>query len=217
MTTYELKKQNGNSKTYEFSTVAAKPVTGNISNKKKTEKTNSISAQTRKKNTAAKRTAKNAVKIKTAVKAQTAAETKTKEAAPAVYTVKSEKVIPFPTVVVITAFLCTILFMAMIISFVAINEYTITNDKLEREVSSLIKEERELILALEKKNNLKAIEEYATSVLGMVKMDQLTKKYISIENEDKIEVVNNNNLDGNVDNFLDSISKNFKEFLEYIN
>ena len=41
---------------------------------------------------------------------------------------------------------------------------------------------------LEQKNNLQEIQEYAVNVLGMVKIDQLAKKYITVDKEDAIVV-----------------------------
>ena len=61
------------------------------------------------------------------------------------------------------------------------------------------------------------IEEYATNVLGMVKIDQLTKKYITVEVEDKIEVVDENNtIVSKISEFLDSVRRNFNDLFKYV-
>jgi len=77
----------------------------------------------------------------------------------------------------------------MLWSFVQINEETIRIESLERELKAAVAEEKELTLRLEEKNNLRKIEEYAKTQLGMVQIDQLAKKYITITSQDKIEVL----------------------------
>ena len=106
---------------------------------------------------------------------------------PTVHTVKTAAA-PFPITTLLLALVCTALLMFTIYNFVIINEYTVTVSNLKNQVSSLAAEEKELSLALDRKNDLLLIEQIASEELGMVKLDQVSKKYITLEKEDKIEV-----------------------------
>lgn len=78
--------------------------------------------------------------------------------------------------------------MAVIWSYVQINEQTLVIEQLEKQIKTLKSEEKDLKLELELKDNLKDIETYAKEKLGMVQIDQLAKKYISVNTEEKIEL-----------------------------
>jgi len=128
-------------------------------------------------------------------------------------TVKSTEKKKFPLAIVFSAVACTIIFMVMIWSFVQINEETIRIEALERELKTAVAEEKELKLRLEEKNNLKKIEEYAKTQLGMVQIDQLAKKYISVSSEDKIELADGK---GESDTeFFNGIGEKFRWLFEY--
>ncbi len=105
-----------------------------------------------------------------------------------VKTVRAENKKPFPVSALFMAMVCTVLFMFMIVSYVQINEYTLEVSGLRTDLADMVAEDKELTAALEKKNDMLTIEEMAGE-LGMVKADQLTKKHITLTNEDKIEVV----------------------------
>ena len=106
-----------------------------------------------------------------------------------VRTVKSKEKKPFPLGAVVIVTICTVLLMLTVLSYVHINEYTVEVADLKAELTSLVKDKKDLTLELEKKNDMLEIERYASENLGMVKADQLTKKHITLENEDKIEVI----------------------------
>jgi len=95
--------------------------------------------------------------------------------------------IPWKTIGLIA--LCTTLFMIMINNMVRIKEYEAEIRTMERQAASLSAEKKELSDRLEQKNDLNLIEEYAVNRLGMVKADQLARRYVSLEGEDKIELV----------------------------
>ena len=105
-----------------------------------------------------------------------------------VKTVRAEQKKPFPVSALFMALVCTVLFMFMIVSYVQINEYTLAVSQLRTDLADMAAEDKELSAALEKKNDMLTIEEMAAE-LGMVKADALTKKHITLTNEDKIEVV----------------------------
>lgn len=209
--TYELKSNTGSVKNYVFSSTAAvgvKKRPPQINTKRKPQpKSKNISAQVKKKSTA-----KSAVAVKT--KAKTAVAVR--EAKPNVHTVKAVAVIPLPIAIISIAIICTVLFMVMVMSLVRINEYTVINDRLEYDVRQLEKSYKELAFSLDKKNNLKQLENKARE-LGMVKLDQLNKVYISIENEDRIQVIDNKKSAQDIlSGLFEGITKNFKSVVEYI-
>jgi len=189
---YELKSNKFNERTYELvDTTPIPPQTGSLSPKRKPK-----------------------VK-KTKVKKVEPVKDKTKET---VHTVRAVRTIPFPTAIICMAVIATVLFCFLIMSYVNINEYTINNERLTFQLDNSLKQQKELTLELEKKNNLREIERYAKDVLGMVKIDQLRKRYISIKNEDRIELLKpRTSLQEITNNIVDSIAKNFKSLLEYIN
>lgn len=134
-----------------------------------------------------------------------------------VKTVKAEKKKPFPVSAIFMSLVCTVLFMFMIVSYVQINEYTLEVSELRSDLADMIAEDKELTTALEKKNDMLTIEEMA-SELGMVKADQLTKKHITLTNEDKIEVVEPEPTEDDtvVTTVMSGIWKNFTGLREYL-
>ena len=214
--TYELKSSEGNVKNYVFtSTAAAAPAVNTKKSQAKTQpkkqtKKTSISAPTKKKVTAPA-AAKPAVKKKSAVKTVAVKEEK-----PNVHTIKDRTVVPIPFTIIIISIAATVMFMIIIMSFVSINEYTVKNDSLQNQIGKLEKQHKELAFSLEKKNNLREIEKRAKE-LGMVKLDQLQKEYISIKNEDRIEVIDHNKSAQDViSGVFENINKNIKSLVEYI-
>ncbi len=137
---------------------------------------------------------------------------------PKVRTIKAKKSMPFPTSVVFVSVICTVLFMFMMLTMAQINEFTRDISTLKSELSELVKQEEELKLDVELKNDLRVIEDAAVNQLGMVKSDNVKKQYLIIGNEDKIEVVEPETTDeGLINTVMSSIGENFKELLEYIN
>jgi hypothetical protein len=101
---------------------------------------------------------------------------------------------------------------------VYINERTREITDLEKELNTLTVHHKELEDELEKKNDLVFIEDYAVNRLGMVKTDRLSRQYISIENEDKIEILNEENVDDTpAKTILNKIKDRLDELWEYIN
>ena len=134
-----------------------------------------------------------------------------------VRTVKAKARKPFPLSAVVMVTICTLLLMFLVISYVQINEYTIEVASLRGELADLVEERKELTLSLEEKNDMVAIEEYA-SELGMVKADQLAKKHITLEQEDKVEVVETEPVEDVtvVSGVMSAIAENFSGLWEYI-
>ncbi len=105
---------------------------------------------------------------------------------PRVRTVTDTKKTPFPYAIIFLSLLCSVLFMYMIFNYVEINERTAAIADLKSEITSLDKEENDLNTALDKKNDLAYIEKVAREELGMVKIDEVMKKYITMDPGDII-------------------------------
>ena len=137
---------------------------------------------------------------------------------PKVRTIKAKRTVPFPTSVVFVSVICTVLFMFMMLTMAQINEFTQDISALQSELSELKKQEENLRLDVELKNDLRVIEELAVNQLGMVKADEVKKQYVVIGNEDKIEVVEPETTeDSLINTVMSSIGENFRELMEYIN
>ncbi|MBR5515369.1 MAG: hypothetical protein IKU52_04125 [Clostridia bacterium] len=134
-----------------------------------------------------------------------------------VTTVKTKNSRPFPVGAVVIVTICTLLLMFTVLSYVQINEYTIAVASLRGELTDLVETRKELELSLEEKKDMLMIEEKAGE-LGMVKADQLTKKHISLDQEDKIEVVETEPGDDMtvVSSVMSAIASNFRGFWEYM-
>ncbi len=135
-----------------------------------------------------------------------------------VTTVKAATKRPFPVGAVVMVTICTLLLMFTVMSYVQINEYTIEVALLRGELTDLAGEKKELALALEEKNDMLTIEQYATENLGMVKSDQLTKKHITLDQQDKVEVVETEpSKDVTVvSSVMSAIGENFQGLWEYV-
>ncbi|MBR5322624.1 MAG: septum formation initiator family protein [Clostridia bacterium] len=137
---------------------------------------------------------------------------------PKVRTIKAKRNMPFPTSVVFVSVICTVLFMFMMLTMAQINEFTQDISALQNRLSELQKQEEELRLDVELKNDLRVIEDAAVNKLGMVKADEVKKQYVVIGNEDKIEVVEPETTeDSLINTVMSSIGENFRELVEYIN
>lgn len=133
-------------------------------------------------------------------------------------TIASKSKTPIPKTFIAGAIVCTLLFMYMIYNMVYINERTRDITELEKELNVLTVRRKELEDELEKKNDLVFIEDYAVNRLGMVKTDRLSRQYISIENEDKIEILSEENVDDTpAKTILHKIKDRLDELWEYIN
>ena len=106
-----------------------------------------------------------------------------------VETLADTEVKPFPWKTVLIVLFCTVLSMAVLYTYMELNECTNTISTLTYRQSSLRSRYNTLAAEVVQREDLIAIEETAANTLGMVKNDVLTKRYVTIENEDKTEVV----------------------------
>lgn len=112
---------------------------------------------------------------------------------PKVHTVIDTTKKAFPLTTILLSVICTILMLFMIINYVKINEYTIVVSKLKSEISDLADEKKTLSAELDKKNDLELIEDIAKNELGMVKLEEIDKRYVAIDAEDSVEIIKNDN------------------------
>ncbi len=110
---------------------------------------------------------------------------------PKVHTVIDTTKKAFPLTTILLSVICTVLMLFMIINYVKINEYTIVVSKLKSEISDLADEKKTLSAELDKKNDLELIEDIAKNELGMVKLEEIDKRYVTIDAEDSVEVIKN--------------------------
>lgn len=195
--TYNLKRSKGGinaEKTYEFNINGPRPKTGTgriaygQTGQVKQRNTASVSLQQRK-NEAARR----AVVLRKQELARAAALAKRKadreESEQRIHTVSADIRVPMPTAILFMSFICTVLFMYIIFNMVQISEQAREINTMKSELSALDVEKKDYEKELDAKNDLRYIEEYAISELGMVKSDQLARQYVNIESEDKIEIM----------------------------
>jgi len=130
-----------------------------------------------------------------------------------VKTVRVKERRPIPKKLIFFSIICTMLAMFMVVSFVQINEVTLEIDKLNKQIKTLDSETKKLNLELERKNNLYAVEEYASQKLGMIKENQLKVVYLDGDGEDTIENFETEEEDrGVISTILSAISNNFKSY-----
>ena len=100
---------------------------------------------------------------------------------PKVRTITDTKKTSFPFSIVALAVICSILLFYMVVNYVQINEQTAAVSDLKSEIATLSTERNDLTAKLDRKNDLNYIETVAVEQLGMVKIDEITKRYVTID------------------------------------
>ncbi len=118
---------------------------------------------------------------------------------PKVRTISDTRKTAFPFSIVFLSLICTVLFMYMIFNYVQINEYTSSVSDLKNDIATLSVEKDDLTAKLDKKNDLVYIEKIAREELGMVKIDEITKKYITLDPGDVITSFDRNGVSSSAD------------------
>lgn len=95
---------------------------------------------------------------------------------------------PFPIGFVFYALMITMVLMFVIYSHSVVNEISYDINGLESKITEYRLENERLSLELEQRNDLKYIEEVASTRLGMVKSTDIVKHYVSISGGDKVVV-----------------------------
>ncbi len=105
---------------------------------------------------------------------------------PTVRTINETKKEAFPFSIVFLSLVCSVLFVYMIFNYVKINEHTASISDLRSEIKTLEFDNDNLITKIDNKNDLNMIEKIAREELGMVKIDDIAKKYITMNPDDVI-------------------------------
>jgi len=105
--------------------------------------------------------------------------------------------------------------MTILFSISQIYQTTGTIDDLEKELASLQTMAAELELAIEEKNDIRVIEQIATDQLGMVGEDSVQRKYISLSDGERIDIIGedeNTLAEGTFGTMLSSLAAAFAGF-----
>jgi hypothetical protein len=95
---------------------------------------------------------------------------------------------PFPVSALLCCVALTAMFMYMISLYIQIDDYSANISTLKGELSRVNDEIVSLDLRLQNKYDLDEIEQIAVEEYGMVRADQLPKKYVSLAGDDVVEV-----------------------------
>lgn len=101
---------------------------------------------------------------------------------------KRVKASPFPISFLFYALVMTVMLMFIAYSNSVVNEISYDIGDLEAQISDIKAENEKLSVEIEKKYDLKYIEEVATTKLGLVKSTDVVKHYISIAADDEVVV-----------------------------
>lgn len=83
----------------------------------------------------------------------------------------------------------TMMIMSIVLSFSEIYQTTSEIARLENTLAGLKDQAAELELELEEKNDIRVIERIATEELGMVKEDAVQRKYVSLSDGERIDII----------------------------
>ena len=108
---------------------------------------------------------------------------------PKIRTISDTNKVSFPYSIIFLSLICSVLFFYMIFNYVQINEHTSSVSDLKNEIATLSTEQNDLNAKLDLKNDLVYIEKVAREELGMVKIDEITKKYITMDPGDVIRPI----------------------------
>jgi hypothetical protein len=113
--------------------------------------------------------------------------------------------------------------MVIIVSFA--QNYELSSDiaALEAQAQALAQSERELVLALEERDDIRVIEDIAVNRIGMVRGNLVESRFVSVSGGDRI-VLNNQDKDavtesggyGLFSTMLSAIGENLDKLREYV-
>ena len=112
-----------------------------------------------------------------------------------------------PAAMVFMVMLCAVSLMLVVSSSVLVSDASGDYAQAQNDVAVMAKEESELLIALEVKNDLRTIENIAINKLGMVKKDLVSRQYISLGDEDVIETFEEEEHNVGLSTLLSAISK----------
>ncbi len=103
---------------------------------------------------------------------------------------RSQVINKYPFAIAMLAiFAVTCMFMMLVLNAVSISDMKTKTTQMSSQLEGLIERREELALELEKRDDLRYIEEIAKNQYGMIKKDYVTKYYVSLDNHDKIELI----------------------------
>lgn len=111
----------------------------------------------------------------------------------------------------------TLMIMGILISISQVYQTTGTIADLEDELVTLQAEIDKLELAIEEKNDIRVIEQIATDQLGMVKEDSVQRKYVSLSDGERIDIIEDDEdtvEQGTLGTMLSSLAEAFAGFFE---
>ena len=106
------------------------------------------------------------------------------------YTVEAVNKHPF-IIAMLAVIAVTCMFMILVVNAVSISDMKTQTTQMSSQLESLIERREELSLELEKRDDLRYIEEIAKNQYGLIKKDYVTKYYVNLDNHDKIELIAN--------------------------
>ncbi len=115
-----------------------------------------------------------------------------------------------PIVISITALIAGIMLYLVVLGKVESADIHNQINKLKREMDTIHSENVLMQTQIEGKTSLKVVEEYASEVLGMEKLDNSQIEYISLGNENAVEIPDKN------ENWFVNFKNSFNDFVEYI-
>ena len=94
-----------------------------------------------------------------------------------------------PPVFVAMLLVSTLMIMFLVMSISEIYETTNEIAMLEEQIATLKADAEDLKIQLEEKNDIRVIEEIATTQLGMTKEDSTQRKYVSLSDGERIDII----------------------------
>jgi cell division protein FtsB len=100
-----------------------------------------------------------------------------------------------------------------ITSQITLNEKTIDNKNMEKELELIVDENETLAAKIESKNSIANVEEIAVEQLGMIKLQEYQIHYVNLAEDDSVEIAD----ESEKGSFFDGIVASFNILLEYLN
>ena len=128
---------------------------------------------------------------------------------------KLQRSFTFKALIVFIAIAVT--FSVIVYNNVKINELVVNKTKYSQTLETLRSENRRLNVELEKKVNLKEIEEYAVNKLHMVKLETKKVQYITMVVDDKADILNKNDESNKASQLMSSATRFLDRLINYFN
>ena len=122
----------------------------------------------------------------------------------------------FLAIVKCVSMVCVVVFMLglVLVNYVQLTEKTAKIVSTKKELAQLQEQKNLLNVYIERKTNVRQVEQFARDTLGMAEVQNHQIEYISLGNRDKIEVLKVDS--GNTSGFLSVIARNLNVFTEYL-